>query len=52
MTGLWQVSGKSKLTFRKMIELDRQYITEMSLWNDVKILSKTIPAVISIALDK
>ena len=47
MTGLWQISGRSDLPFEKMVELDIYYIEHWSLWLDIKILLKTIPAVIS-----
>ncbi|RKZ28995.1 exopolysaccharide biosynthesis polyprenyl glycosylphosphotransferase, partial [bacterium] len=47
MTGLWQVSGRSDLPFDKMAELDIYYIEHWSIWLDIKILFKTIPAVIS-----
>ena len=46
LTGLWQVSGKNCTTFNEMIELDIQYVRTRSLWLDVKLLIKTIPAVI------
>ncbi len=46
ITGLQQVSGRSDLTFKRWVELDLQYVTEQSLWEDVKILLKTIPTVI------
>lgn len=46
MTGLQQVSGRSDLDFTRWVELDLQYISEQSLWNDIKILFKTIPAVL------
>lgn len=41
ITGLWQVSGKNKLSFKKMIRLDLQYVKEQSIWLDVVILAKT-----------
>ncbi|MCL6584926.1 MAG: sugar transferase [Anoxybacillus sp.] len=41
-TGLWQVSGRSKLGFREMVELDLTYILNRSIWLDLKILFKTI----------
>jgi exopolysaccharide biosynthesis polyprenyl glycosylphosphotransferase len=44
-TGLWQVSGRNKLDFHKMVELDLYYIDHQSLWLDLKILCKTIPVV-------
>lgn len=47
ITGLQQVSGRSDLEFKRWIELDLQYIQEQSLWKDVEILLKTIPAVIT-----
>jgi len=46
LTGLWQVSGRSKLPYEKRVELDMYYIDHRSLWLDLKILLKTIPAVI------
>lgn len=45
MTGLWQVSGRSLLTFQEMVALDIQYAQEWSLWMDVRILARTIPTV-------
>lgn len=47
MTGLWQISGRSELSFHKQLELDLDYIIRRSLINDILILIKTIPAVIS-----
>ena len=47
LTGLWQVSGRSSLPFEKAIELDLYYVENASLWLDLKILLKTIPAVLS-----
>lgn len=46
MTGLWQVSGRSDLSFDQMVRLDLYYAENWSLWLDVKILLRTIPAVI------
>ncbi len=42
MTGLWQISGRSKLTFEKMVDLDSYYIEHQSVWLDLKILFHTI----------
>jgi len=47
MTCLWQVSGRSELSFEKWMELDLAYIDNWSLWLDFKILWKTFPAVLS-----
>jgi len=41
MTGLWQVSGKNKLTFKEMVRLDIRYARNRSLWMDIKILFRT-----------
>ena len=42
MTGLWQVSGKNRLSFDQMIELDLRYVEQRSLGTDLRILVKTI----------
>lgn len=47
ITGLWQVSGRNEISFDKRARLDAQYVTEMSLWNDLMILLKTPQAMIS-----
>jgi exopolysaccharide biosynthesis polyprenyl glycosylphosphotransferase len=48
LTGLWQVSGRAGLDdFNRWIALDLAYIDQWSLWLDLKILLKTIPAVLS-----
>ncbi len=48
ITGLWQVSGRSDLVdFEEVVRLDREYIERWSLLLDVKILFRTIPAVLS-----
>lgn len=46
ITGLQQVSGRSNLDFKRWVELDLQYIAEQSIWKDIEILIKTIPAVL------
>lgn len=46
ITCLWQVNGRSSISFEKWMELDMQYIDEWSLWLDFKILAGTIPAVL------
>jgi lipopolysaccharide/colanic/teichoic acid biosynthesis glycosyltransferase len=46
MTGLWQVSGRSLLTFDQMVELDVKYASEWSVWLDIFILFKTIPVIV------
>jgi lipopolysaccharide/colanic/teichoic acid biosynthesis glycosyltransferase len=47
MTGLWQVTGRSRTTFDEMVRLDLQYVRTRSLWTDVKILLATPAAVIT-----
>jgi lipopolysaccharide/colanic/teichoic acid biosynthesis glycosyltransferase len=47
ITCLWQVSGRSGLSFEQWMELDKQYVQNWSLWLDFKILLRTIPAVLS-----
>jgi lipopolysaccharide/colanic/teichoic acid biosynthesis glycosyltransferase len=47
LTGLWQVSGRTCLTFDEMIALDIQYTHRRSLWLDLYILLKTLPAILS-----
>jgi len=44
LTGLWQVSGKNRLSFQEMIRLDIEYSQSLSLWLDLKIIVKTLPA--------
>jgi exopolysaccharide biosynthesis polyprenyl glycosylphosphotransferase len=46
VTGLWQVSGRSELSFEEMIRLDLYYVQNWSIGMDIKILIKTIPEVI------
>jgi exopolysaccharide biosynthesis polyprenyl glycosylphosphotransferase len=46
ITCLWQVNGRSSVPFQKWMELDMEYIDKWSLWLDLKILVKTIPAVL------
>jgi exopolysaccharide biosynthesis polyprenyl glycosylphosphotransferase len=46
ITCLWQVKGRSSLPFHQWMELDLQYVRTWSLWLDLQILARTIPAVI------
>jgi lipopolysaccharide/colanic/teichoic acid biosynthesis glycosyltransferase len=46
LTGLWQVTGKNRTTFNEMIDCDIRYVRTRSLWLDLKIMLKTIPAVL------
>ena len=46
LTGLWQVSGRSSLTFREALDLDVEYVRRRSLALDMRILLKTVPVVL------
>jgi len=46
ITCLWQVNGRSGITFDQWMLLDLKYMDEWSLWLDLKILAKTVPAVL------
>ena len=46
ITGLWQVSGRNALSFDEMVKLDLQYIEDWSLEEDVRIVLRTLPAVL------
>lgn len=47
ITCLWQISGRSNISFDEWVELDLKYIDSRNLWQDIKILLKTIPAVLT-----
>jgi exopolysaccharide biosynthesis polyprenyl glycosylphosphotransferase len=47
MTGLWQVSGRIDLTFDDLVRLDFYYLENWSIWMDITILAKTLPAVLA-----
>ena len=46
ITGLWQTSGRSELTYEDRVRLDMRYIRNYSIWLDLQILYQTIPAVL------
>jgi exopolysaccharide biosynthesis polyprenyl glycosylphosphotransferase len=46
LTGLWQVSGRSDLTFDEMVKLDLYYAEHWSPWLDIKLILRTVPAVV------
>jgi len=45
ITGLWQISGRSDLSYKQRIRLDMHYIRNYSIWLDLHVLFRTIPAV-------
>ena len=47
ITGLWQISGRSELTFDDLVRLDFYYLEHWSIWLDVTILLKTVPAILA-----
>jgi lipopolysaccharide/colanic/teichoic acid biosynthesis glycosyltransferase len=47
VTGLWQISGRSNLGFDDLVRLDFYYLENWSIWLDISVLVKTIPAVFS-----
>ncbi|QFY59990.1 sugar transferase [Rhizobium grahamii] len=46
LTGLWQISGRSDTSYSARVELDVRYVTEHTVWGDVVIMARTIPAVL------
>jgi len=46
ITGLWQVSGRSELTYEERVRLDMRYIRNYSIWLDLQIIFQTIPSVL------
>ena len=47
LTCLWQVSGRSDIPFKQQVRLDKQYIVARGIWQDLRILLRTIPAIMS-----
>lgn len=47
ITCIWQISGRAEIDFPGQVQLDVRYIESRSLWQDIKILFKTIPAVLT-----
>jgi len=46
LTCIWQVSGRSDVPFHQQVEMDFQYIREQSLWADLALIVRTVPAVL------
>ncbi len=47
ITGLWQISGRSNLTFEEKLKIESWYVLNWNLWMDMFIIARTIPAVLS-----
>jgi exopolysaccharide biosynthesis polyprenyl glycosylphosphotransferase len=45
LTGPWQVAGRTAVPFDEMVKMDYLYVAEWSLWNDIRLLLRTIPVV-------
>jgi lipopolysaccharide/colanic/teichoic acid biosynthesis glycosyltransferase len=46
ITGLWQVLGRTSIPFEEMVKLDYLYVTNWSLWGDLRLMLRTLPAVL------
>ncbi len=47
ITGSWQVLGRTNIPFEEMVKLDYLYVTNWSLWTDIRLVLRTLPAVLS-----
>ena len=47
LTGLWQVSGRNEISFDDRVQIDCEYVENLSVWGDIKILFKTIGIVLN-----
>lgn len=46
LTGPWQVLGRTAIPFQEMVKLDYLYVAEWSMWNDVKLMLRTVPVIL------
>jgi lipopolysaccharide/colanic/teichoic acid biosynthesis glycosyltransferase len=46
ITGMWQVSGRSDIDYEERVRLDMNYIRNWTIWLDIQLLIRTIPAVL------
>jgi lipopolysaccharide/colanic/teichoic acid biosynthesis glycosyltransferase len=46
ITGSWQVLGRTTIPFEEMVKLDYLYVVNWSLWNDIRLLLRTLPVVL------
>ena len=47
LTGLWQVSGRSDISYEERVRLDMQYIRNWTIWQDLYLILVTLPAVLN-----
>ena len=52
ITGLWQVEGRNRVSFDEMVRMDLRYTRTWTLWLDIKLLAKTVGAVLRFDGDK
>jgi exopolysaccharide biosynthesis polyprenyl glycosylphosphotransferase len=46
LTGPWQVAGRTRVPFQEMVKMDYLYVAEWSLWNDLRLVLRTLPIVL------
>jgi undecaprenyl-phosphate galactose phosphotransferase len=46
LTGLWQISGRSDTSYEERVRLDTEYVRAWSIWRDITIIVRTVPAVL------
>lgn len=46
LTGMWQVYGRSRVTFNNMVEMDIAYLQQQSIWQDLKLIALTLPVML------
>ena len=46
LTCIWQVRGRSQVSFNEWVRMDLEYVVRRNLWQDVKLLAITVPAVL------
>jgi lipopolysaccharide/colanic/teichoic acid biosynthesis glycosyltransferase len=47
ITGFWQVLGRTNIPFDEMVKLDYLYVANWSVWSDIRLILRTLPAVLS-----
>jgi exopolysaccharide biosynthesis polyprenyl glycosylphosphotransferase len=47
MTGVWQVLGRTNIPFEEMVKLDYLYVTNWTLWTDIRLILRTLPVVVT-----
>jgi exopolysaccharide production protein ExoY len=46
LTGLWQISGRNDISYTERVKMDVRYVRDWSLWKDIEIIFRTLPAVL------